>query len=83
MCGSRRFFKVVRHDILDGLMTVRTCVSGWGSGVLAAWVGLEYGDLQVGPSGVGGQFDVVEQYSQDLVLDGDDDCLAGVGASDA
>jgi hypothetical protein len=44
-------------------MTFWTRVIGWESGVLSAWVGLEDGDLQVRFAGVGGQFNVVEQYS--------------------
>lgn len=53
-------------------LCVRTCLTlfttfwtrviGWESGVLAAWVGLEDGDLQVWFSGVGRQFNVVEQH---------------------
>jgi hypothetical protein len=74
-------------------LCIRTCLTlfkafstqqiVWESGILAAWVRFQYGDPQPWCPGVGGEFDVVEQYSQDGVLDGDDDCLACVGASDA
>jgi len=76
VCGFTRCLAVPLQDILD--------VSDLGLlDALAAGIGLEDGDVAVGPSGMGAEFGAVEQSAKDGVLDGNSHRLPVVTASNA